>query len=468
MRNRDGFDELCAGTAMAADALAVLCGFVAAFWIRFHSGWFAVTKGIPPLEPYALGAGLGLVLGFMLFHNLGLYRRPQVGSFAERVPRLVRATGWLMLLLFALAEGVRIQPPLSRGVVALALPCVFLALLLERWLLFHLEGRMAPRLGQVRRVVMLGDAETAARLGRALLREPRLRLRKDGFYFTDDEPEAGALPADQVRGGLAEFRARLETDPPDQVILTDSGLDRETLMDVMLQCSRNLVAFKMVPDMFRILTSRVEIVNVHGIPLLGVETMPLDALGNRILKRLEDVAGALAGLALALPVVVVFGPWIRRTSPGPVFFRQTRCGESGRPFTIYKLRTMRTDAEEETGPVWATPGDPRVIPIGRFLRRWNLDELPQFWNVLKGDMSLVGPRPERPHFVEQFKEEIGRYMWRHRFKPGLTGWAQVNGLRGQSDIHERLRYDLFYLENWSLGLDFKILLKTLASFDNAY
>jgi len=145
-----------------------------------------------------------------------------------------------------------------------------------------------------------------------------------------------------------------------------------------------------------------------------------------------------------------------------------RCGEGGREFTIYKLRTMTEDAEDDTGPIWALPDDPRRTQIGAFLRRHNLDELPQFWNVLKGDMSLVGPRPERPHFVEQFKEDISRYMWRHASKPGMTGWAQVNGLRGNTSISERIKYDLYYLENWSLAFDFKIIVRTFFSRENAY
>jgi lipopolysaccharide/colanic/teichoic acid biosynthesis glycosyltransferase len=159
---------------------------------------------------------------------------------------------------------------------------------------------------------------------------------------------------------------------------------------------------------------------------------------------------------------------IKRSSPGPVLYGQERCGERGRVFTLYKLRTMRTDAEEQTGPVFTAREDPRVTPVGAFLRRRNLDELPQLWNVLLGQMSLVGPRPERPHFVERFKEDISRYMWRHVSKPGMTGWAQVNGLRGNTSIQERIKYDLYYLENWSLALDFKILAKTFFARENAY
>ena len=171
---------------------------------------------------------------------------------------------------------------------------------------------------------------------------------------------------------------------------------------------------------------------------------------------------------LTAPIIAIAGVCIKRTSPGPVFYRQERCGETGRPFTIYKLRTMHVDAERQTGPVWAVADDPRRTAVGAYLRRHNLDELPQLWNVLKGDMSLVGPRPERPHFVEQFKEDIGRYMWRHVSKPGMTGWAQVNGLRGHTSIEERIKYDLYYLENWSLAFDVKILLRTVFAGKNAY
>jgi exopolysaccharide biosynthesis polyprenyl glycosylphosphotransferase len=186
------------------------------------------------------------------------------------------------------------------------------------------------------------------------------------------------------------------------------------------------------------------------------------------MKRAEDIAGALAGLILTSPVLALAAVLVKRSSPGPVFYRQERCGEEGRTFHIYKLRTMRKDAEAETGPVFTSKDDARRTPVGAFLRRHNLDELPQLWNVLKGDMSLVGPRPERPFFVEKFKGGVARYMWRHVSKPGLTGWAQVNGLRGNSSIEDRVKYDLFYLENWSLAFDFKILAKTLFARQNAY
>jgi exopolysaccharide biosynthesis polyprenyl glycosylphosphotransferase len=216
------------------------------------------------------------------------------------------------------------------------------------------------------------------------------------------------------------------------------------------------------------MTSSMDVQSLNDIPLLGISAWPLDSLWNRLLKRAEDVVGASVGLLLSLPVIAVAAVLIKRSSPGPVFYRQERCGEGGRAFTLLKLRTMPEDAEAQTGPVWTVENDSRRTRVGECLRTYNLDELPQFWNVFKGDMTLVGPRPERPYFVEQFKEEIGNYMSRHVSKPGMTGWAQVNGLRGNTDLKERVKYDLYYLENWSLAFDFKILLKTIFARKNAY
>jgi exopolysaccharide biosynthesis polyprenyl glycosylphosphotransferase len=254
----------------------------------------------------------------------------------------------------------------------------------------------------------------------------------------------------------------------DRVILADPTLPHERVAEIILCCERGLVSFMLVPDLYSVLTTKVHVESVGEIPLIGFSKWPLDYFWNRVAKRAEDVFGSMVGLFFSAPVIVAAVPIIKLTSPGPAFYRQERCGEGGERFFIYKLRTMKEGAEAESGPVWATEGDPRRTKIGAFLRRYNLDELPQFWNVLAGDMSLVGPRPERPHFVEQFKEDISRYMWRHVSKPGITGWAQVNGLRGNTDIRERIKYDLYYLENWSLAFDFKILMKTLFTRKNAY
>lgn len=469
MRTRDTFDVLCSIAALAADAAAIFGGFLLAVWVRFDAGWIPLFHDAAPSRAlYVYGAGIATLLFLFIFRTLGLYARPQTGSFGDKIPRLVRAAGWGILLATALAFVIRTEPPFSRLVAGLSFFTITALVVVERYVLFAVELNLALRRDVAKSVIVVGTDGVAAHLQQALSREPRLRSRVAGFLRTQAADPDPSIPADMIRGAAADLDRILDEEAIDQVILADTSLPHQTMADIILSCERRLIPFLLVPDLFALLTTRVNVQHVGDIPLIGVSKWPLDYFWNRVAKRLEDVAGAVIGLAISTPVVAAAAIAVKRSSPGPVFFRQERCGEGGRTFTIYKLRTMREGAEDGTGPVWATAEDPRRTAAGAFLRRHNLDELPQFWNVLKGEMSLVGPRPERPFFVEQFKEDISRYMWRHSYKPGMTGWAQVNGLRGNTDIRERIKYDLYYLENWSLALDFKILVKTFFSRQNAY
>jgi exopolysaccharide biosynthesis polyprenyl glycosylphosphotransferase len=285
---------------------------------------------------------------------------------------------------------------------------------------------------------------------------------------TDLSEPSKEVPKELIKGVIDELGSFVEENEVNQIILTNPDLGHKKIVKIILYCEQNLIRFNMVPDLFRILTSSMDVQEIDDIPMLGISKWPLDLFWNRRMKRLEDIFGALVGLVLTAPIVGLAALFIKKGSPGGVFYKQERCGEQGRTFMLYKLRTMSENAEDVTGPVFTAEDDPRKTRTGDFLRKHNIDELPQLWNVLKGDMSLVGPRPERPHFVEQFKEDIGKYMWRHVSKPGLTGWAQVNGLRGNTSIEERIKYDLYYLENWSLAFDFKILMKTVFAKENAY
>ncbi len=461
-------DALASGMAVAADALAIFGGFSVAIWLRFYSGLIPLASHPPHLLfMYGWGAFVATILFLILFRQLGLYIRPQLGGFASKIPRLVRASALGILVATALAFAVQHDPPFSRLTVLLSFPLVIFFVTLERYLLFRYEIHLARRTNAVNRVLIVGTDEVAAHLQRSLEHEPRLRSKVIGFLRVNGNDPL-AVPAELVCGSADDIEARIENDPPNQLILTDSRIEHHRIIGIILSCERNMITFNMVPDMFRIMTGSMDMRVVDDIPLLGISRWPLDYFWNRVLKRMEDIAGAVIGLLVAAPILAISAILIKRSSPGPVFYRQERCGENGRPFTIYKLRTMNQDAERETGPVWATDGDPRRTAIGAFLRRHNLDELPQLWNVLTGDMSLCGPRPERPHFVEKFKDDISRYMWRHVSKPGMTGWAQVNGLRGNTSIEERIKYDLYYLENWSLAFDFKILLRTFSASKNAY
>jgi len=468
MRLRDTYDVLISLLAALSDAAAIFGGFMLATWIRFHSGWIPLYHGHPSMFPYVVGAGVGTLLFLFIFQYLGLYKRPQDGSFFDKIPRLVRASTWSILLSVGLAFAIRTEPPFSRITVALSFFTILVLLMIERYILFRYEIHWAKHRTSRTRVMLVGTDATAMKLQHALENEPRLCSKVVGFLRAREQVEENNVPPEMMRGTLDDLDDLIKHHELDELVLVDTTLPHQRMIDIILKCERELISFFMVPDIFRVLTSDVEVRNISGIPMLGAGKWPLDHLWNRLLKRTEDIIGSLLGLFFSLPIILVAAIFIKRQSPGPVFYKQERCGEHGRPFYLYKLRTMVVAAEEKSGPVMSSPDDERRFPVGRLLRQFNLDELPQFWNVLKGDMTLVGPRPERPHFVEQFKEDISRYMWRHITKPGLTGWAQVNGLRGQTSISERIKYDLYYLENWSLSFDFKILIRTLFSWENAY
>jgi len=469
MRKKDSMDVSFGIVAVAMDACAVFGGFMAATWIRFSSGWIPLRHSAPEAVYglYGLGAAFGTLLFVIVLNALGLYVRPQMGSFINKIPRLVRGTMIGVVLTIVLAFAVQNEAEFSRLVITIAFGTVLFLLLLERYLLFRIEWNAARHSSRRHKVLILGTDSVAAHLNRTLKREAMLRAQVVGFLRTGSSLQ-GDVPAEDVRGSLEDLKSILEKDNVDQIILASQGIPHQSIVDILMLCERNMVDFFMVPDLFRILTVSMDVHSLDDIPLLGVTRWPLDHFTNRMLKRIEDVAGSLVGLILVSPVIAIAAFVLKATSRGPVFFAQERCGEKGRVFRIHKLRTMQVGAESETGPVFARENDPRATPVGKFLRKHNIDELPQLWNVLKGEMSLVGPRPERPHFVEKFKEDVGRYMWRHTSKPGMTGWAQVNGLRGNTSIEERIKYDLYYLENWSMSFDFKILVRTVFARENAY
>ncbi len=472
MRGRDTLNVMASCAAMCGDALAVFGGFMLATWLRFDSGLIPLRHDTPPADLYLMyseAAALAMLLFLFIFQSLGLYVRPQTGSFSDKIPRLIRATGLGILLSAALAFAIRTEPPFSRVTVIMAFVVIAVCVLLERYLLFRWELITARRRSKVSHVIIIGTNSIAARLKNTLQNDPRLGARVTGFFRAVPGAEINpAIVPELVQGGMEDVKRFIETNRVDQVILADMGVGADRMVELILLCEQSMVTFRLVPDLFHIMTGSVDMQAIDDIPLLGVSRWPLDNFWNRLAKRFEDVIGALAGLLILSPFMLLIALLIKRNSPGPVFFLQERCGEKGRKFKLIKFRTMYVNAEAGTGPVWTVENDPRCTSIGSFLRRFNIDELPQLWNVLRGEMSLVGPRPERPFFVEQFKEDINRYMWRHVSRPGMTGWAQVNGLRGNTDVAERIKYDLYYLENWSLAFDFKILLKTFRSRQNAY
>ncbi len=476
--SRDNFNAWCSILAGAMDALSAFSGMMLAVWLRFDSGLVPLLhETIPPRRMYVAAALVLAILQVVVFRVVGLYVRPQFGSFGDKVPKIVRGIGITLATALALSFVVRVEgwPPYSRTVALIAFAAILLLVSVIRFVLFRAERHWAKYSAHKRKVLIVGVDRLAVHVRDRLEGEYRLRSRVVGFLLPSapapGSPETTPDPAiapGQLLGTADDLERIAERTGADEVILADLSVPRKRMADIFFHCERNLLTFRMVPDLYGILTTRIRVDQLADTPLLGIAPWPLERFWNRVLKRVEDILGAIVGLVVSAPIVAIAAPFIKRSSPGPVFYSQIRCGIGGRPFTIYKLRTMPTDAEAASGPVWTKEDDARRTRVGAFLRRWNLDELPQFWNVLRGDMSLVGPRPERPHFVEQFKNDVGHYMTRHVSRPGITGWAQVNGMRGDTSIRDRVQYDLYYLENWSLSFDFKILLQTFLNRDNAY
>lgn len=470
-QKRDIHDVIASAVATLVDAAAYYAGLQIALWLRFHLQFFTDLYpekiATPPdhgilLCLYATGVAV------LTFRFIGLQQRPQFGRFEDKIPRIVRGVLTSLLLYVAVEAIARLIPQFPRAALLMSIVTVSSTVLVARYLLYRIEWNLARHMDKIHHVLIVGTDDIAARLQDAIKREPFLRSDVVGFLRTGKAEPNPAIETDHLRGSVDELPALLDSGAANQVILADTGIGHDQMVDIIVKCEKHYASFYLVPDMFRILTSGVEIQNMGNVPVIGIQKWPLDYFHKRVLKRGFDLAGSLFGLILSAPVIALAWVLIKATSPGPVFYKQERCGQTGRSFTMYKLRTMRMDAEVKDQPGWTREDDPRRTRVGAVLRKLNIDELPQFWNVIKGTMSLVGPRPERPFFVEQFGEEIEHYMRRHVQKPGITGWAQVNGLRGDTSIQDRIKYDLYYIENWSLAFDVKIILKTLFSRKNAY
>jgi exopolysaccharide biosynthesis polyprenyl glycosylphosphotransferase len=330
-----------------------------------------------------------------------------------------------------------------------------------------------------RRAILLGWNDDARALAAEVAHDPAHPFSLAGYIqlAADTAPPFGnaAAPPGNPAAPLGEAReleSILKREQADVLIITRFDLPRAELRAIVETCERTYIEWKIVPGTFDIFLSGLRLQTIGHVPVLGVEELAINRLFNRAVKRAVDILGALVGLVLSTPLVVLFAALIKSESPGgPVLFRQTRIGAGHRPFTLYKLRSMKPDADKTDAARQSTAaGDPRLLRLGAFLRRWNLDELPQFWNVLRGEMSLVGPRPERPYHVDQLAETIPHYLPRHVAKPGMTGWAQVHGLRGESDLAARVQHDIYYIENWSVWLDLQIVLLTFVRWrnDSAY
>jgi Undecaprenyl-phosphate glucose phosphotransferase len=322
-----------------------------------------------------------------------------------------------------------------------------------------LERRWRAGVG-LKRILIAGAGDLGRMVADRVLQHRELGYQVVGFV---DDRAGGdhigyrGLP---LLGTLDEVAEIAQRERIDHLYVALSLDEHSKLLDLIEVTSRECLDVKVVPDLLQFIALRARLEDLDGLPIINVNDVPLQGFNTWVKRSIDILLSLVAIVVLAIPFAII-ALLVRLSSAGSVFYRQERMGLDGKAFTVYKFRSMYQNAEGDTGPIWARDDDPRSTPIGRWLRRLDLDELPQFWNVLKGDMSIVGPRPERPFFVEQFKHRIPQYMLRHKVKAGITGWAQVNGWRGNTSLEKRIEYDLYYIENWSVGLDLKIMWLTV-------
>ncbi len=457
-------------TAIAGDIVFSLLALLAAYWLRFVSPMvnYGVVHLDMTLEDYLPHTVLGTVLMIVLLGNFRLYSAANLHELRDHW-RIIGQAGLLWVFSYLLLSlAFKIEPSISRLYCVMSGSLLVLGLMLWRKILHTWISRDAFRHRLKKRVLFVGWSRESARLVTAIENEPAHLYEIVGVVPNQDCSALSESPVPVPRlGGLDDLTDILTSREIDIVLVTDLDLPKHHLVTLANVCEKEMVEFKLIPNIFQVFISGLHLENFGGVPLLGVSRLPLHSTFNSHLKRTVDVIGGLVGLLLSSPVLFLFGLLIKLEDRGPVFYRQRRLGRNGEAFYIYKLRSMRLDAESGGRVGWTVKGDPRCLRVGAFMRKWNLDEVPQFWNVLRGEMSLVGPRPERPELIANFKHEIRHYNARHSIKPGLTGWAQVNGLRGDTDLTERIKADLYYIENWNLWLDLQIMAMTFFKRQNA-
>ena len=453
------------------DALLAAWAFLLAYIIRFDFGLIPVRKGTPPLEEYLKVLPLVAVLAPIVFHFQGIYRlrrnRTRIDDFFSVLVGsiIVVVLGILGTLYFQAyyaspAEQARGAYQVSQIVWALFLGVnVAFTYTSREFVRELLERRWRAGIG-LKRILIAGAGDLGRMLADRILQHRELGYQVVGFV---DDRAGGdhlgyrGLP---LLGKLADVAEVAHAERIDHLYIALPMEEHSKLLELMEVASREYFDVKVVPDLLQFIALRASLDELDGLPIVNMNDVPLQGVRAWVKRSLDVVLSLLAMIVLAIPFAII-AALVKRTSPGPIFYRQERMGLDGRAFTVYKFRSMHHQAEDDTGPVWARDDDPRATAVGRWLRRFDLDELPQFWNVLKGEMSIVGPRPERPFFVQQFKHRIPQYMLRHKVKAGITGWAQVNGWRGNTSLEKRIEYDLYYIENWSVTLDLKIMWLTV-------
>lgn len=441
------------------DALVTALSYVSAWFIKFQSPFSGSSVRALSFEQY-MSALLFIVPGFLiLYYAFNLYTPKRVQGRRLELSNIVKANTLGVALVMVALYVLKIID-FSRSVIFIFYGVNIAAETILRNLIRYVLRDMRRRGFNQKHVLLVGYSRAAEEYIDRIISNPQWGYTVQGIL--DDDVEPGTLyKGIPVLDRISSLMDILLKNHLDEIAIT-LGLDEYyRLEEIVGLCEKSGVHTKFIPDYNNIIPTKPYTEDILGLPVINIRHVPLTNSFLAALKRAIDIVGSILAIVISSPVMLVACAFIKLTSPGPLIYKQERVGLHNRTFKMYKFRSMEVQKESEEKKAWTTKNDPRVTGVGKFMRKTSIDELPQLFNILKGDMSLVGPRPERPFFVEKFREEIPRYMVKHQVRPGLTGWAQVNGYRGNTSIRKRIEYDLYYIENWSLGFDVKILFLTI-------
>lgn len=441
-----------------SDVAVVLAAWLASYWVRFYSGIIPVTKGVPSFEIYAVLTPLVGAVWIGVFSVMRVYESRRMLGRAQSLQILLRSHATALLIFLSVTYFIK-DAHYSRMVMTCFAAISAIGLVVFRWTLLSALRALRARGFNLRHMVAVGEGEVLSRVLARLADFPEFGLEVRGVV-TSDASSQTHIAGYPVLGHFAQIAEIVKNSKVDEVLVALPSSQSHELDQLLLALKDEMVDIRLVPDINQHIALGCEVEDFDGLPVMRINDSPLIGLGGWA-KRATDFSLAVVGAVLISPLLLLIALVVKLTSPGPVLYVQERTGLDGRNFPMLKFRSMKLNAEVESGPMWARKVDDRRTAVGTFLRKTSLDELPQLWNVICGDMSLVGPRPERPVFVRSFRTQIPHYMFRHKVRAGITGWAQVNGWRGDTSLERRIECDLFYIRNWSYVLDLKILTMTL-------
>lgn len=446
------------------DAIVVVLSYAFAWWLKFASGIVDREIGVLSFEFYMKALILIVPLYLLLYYAFNLYAPKRVQGRRLELSNIIMANTVGILIVFAgfflVLSYSEEAKNFSRSMFVYFYVINIIFEEIERLFIRAFLRSIRRRGYNQKHILLVGYSKAAEQYIDRIKQNPQWGYDVQGIL--DDNIARGTIyKGVKVIGSIGNLEYILPQNKLDEIAITLGLEEYYKLSKIVAECEKSGVHTKFIPDYGNIIPTRPYTEDLLGLPVINIRYVPLSNTFNALIKRLTDIIGAVICIIIFSPVMLVSAILVKTTSKGPLIFKQERVGLHNKPFQMYKFRTMYVQTEEEERKGWTQKNDPRVTSVGKFLRKTSLDEFPQLFNVLKGDMSLVGPRPERPQYVEKFREEIPRYMIKHQVRPGMTGWAQVNGYRGDTSIRKRIEHDLYYIENWTLGLDIKILFLTV-------